>query len=57
MNKILLTLVILGFIDIVAPLILSFLFDDPTSYTTYLLWVNALGIFYAFLPERAALLT
>lgn len=56
MNKFLMTFLVLMFINIVVPLILSFLFDDPNSYITYLLWINALGIFYAFLPERAAVL-
>lgn len=56
MNKLLLIFLALLFIDIIIPIITGFLSVKTESYLNYLLWINALGIFYALLPEKIGLM-
>jgi hypothetical protein len=52
MNKLLLVFLVLLFIDVFVPIVTGFLSIGAESYINYLMWLNALGIFYAILPER-----
>ena len=52
MNKLLMVFLALLLIDILVPVITGFLSVDVESYINYLMWVNALGVFYAILPEK-----
>jgi len=52
MNKLLLVFLILLVVDILVPIVTGFLSIGVGSYINYLMWFNALGIFYAILPER-----
>ena len=52
MKKLLIVFVVLLLIDILIPIMTNFLSIKVESYLNYLLWINALGVFYAILPER-----
>jgi hypothetical protein len=52
MNKLLLVFLVLLLIDVFVPVVTRFLSISAESYINYLMWFNALGIFYAILPER-----
>jgi hypothetical protein len=51
MNK-WLVLAILLLVDILLPIVTGFLSISTESYINYLMWFNALGIFYIILPEK-----
>ncbi len=51
MNK-LLVLAVLLLVDILLPVVTGFLSISVESYINYLMWFNALGIFYIILPEK-----
>jgi len=51
MNK-LYVLAVLVLVDIIVPIFTGFLSIGVESYINYLMWFNALGIFYMILPER-----
>jgi len=55
MNK-LYVLAVLIIIDIIVPIITGFLSINVETYINYLMWFNALGIFYIILPERAGVM-
>jgi hypothetical protein len=52
MNKLLLVFLVLLLIDVFVPVVTGFLSISVESYINYLMWLNALGIFYAILPEK-----
>jgi hypothetical protein len=52
MNKLLIVFLVLLLIDVLVPIITGFLSIQVESYINYLMWVNALGVFYAILPEK-----
>ena len=52
MNKLLIVFLALLLIDMLVPITTGFLSIQVESYINYLMWVNALGIFYAILPEK-----
>jgi hypothetical protein len=52
MNKLLLVFVVLLLLDALLPVVAGFLSISTESYINYLMWFNALGIFYAILPEK-----
>ena len=52
MNKLLIVFLVLVLIDVLVPIITGFLSIQVESYINYLMWVNALGVFYAILPEK-----
>lgn len=56
MNKLLLVFLILLIVDIFVPIITGFLSISVETYINYLMWFNALGIFYAILPERTGVM-
>lgn len=56
MNKLLIVFSGLLFVDILVPIITGFLSVEVASYINYLMWFNALGIFYAILPERTGVM-
>ena len=51
MNK-WLVLAVLLLVDILLPVVTGFLSISVESYINYLMWFNALGIFYIILPEK-----
>lgn len=51
MNK-WLVLAVLLLVDILLPVVTGFLSISVESYINYLMWFNALGIFYMILPEK-----
>jgi hypothetical protein len=56
MNKLLIVFLVLLLVDILVPIITGFLSISVESYINYLMWFNALGLFYAILPERTGLM-
>jgi hypothetical protein len=52
MNKLLIVFVVLLIVDVLVPIITNFLSISVDTYINYLMWLNALGLFYAILPER-----
>jgi hypothetical protein len=52
MNKFLIVFLVLLLVDVLVPIITGFLSIRVESYINYLMWFNALGIFYAILPEK-----
>jgi hypothetical protein len=52
MNKLLLVFIVLLLVDILVPIVTGFLSITVETYINYLMWLNALGIFYAILPEK-----
>jgi hypothetical protein len=56
MNKLLLVFLVLLLIDVLVPVVTGFLSIGVESYLNYLLWINALGVFYAILPERTGVM-
>ena len=56
MNKLLIVFLVLLVVDILVPIITEFLSVSVESYINYLMWFNALGLFYAILPERTGLM-
>lgn len=44
--------VVLILVDILVPVVTGFLSISVESYLNYLMWFNALGIFYIILPEK-----
>ena len=52
MNKLLLVFLVLLLVDVLVPVVTGFLSISVETYLNYLLWLNALGVFYAILPEK-----
>jgi len=50
-------LILLGILilfDIFVPIIMNFLTVEMSSYINYLTWINALVVFYLFLPKNVS---
>ena len=48
-------IIFLILLNIIFPLIMTFLSIGPETYINYLGWINALAIFYLILPENVSI--
>jgi len=48
-------IIFLVFLNIIFPLIMTFLSIGMETYINYLGWMNALGIFYIILPKSVSI--
>ena len=50
--KVCLSLIVMSIITTITVTILNFLNVEQTDYLLYLLWINAIVVFYAVLPSK-----